>query len=233
MVAVRGLFEAFRPDRRSRRFWGGSERWALSDVSFDVAAGEMLGVVGRNGSGKSSLLQVIAGVYRPSRGEVSTTGRVSSLIDLGAGLHRDLTGAENLVTGGVLLGLSRSEVRSRYARMVEFSELDAAVLAAPICTYSAGMVLRLAFSLVVCSEPSTVLIDEVLAVGDEGFQNKCLAWVGRLLEAGGTAVVASHDLDLVAKHCHRVAVLDRGRLVALGDPADGIALYHELGAGEP
>ena len=217
-VAVDGLWEAYR--RRGRSGWRrrGDVTWALRNVSLAVPPATMLGVIGANGSGKTTLLQVLAGVLTPTRGTVSAPGRVSSLVDLSAGFHRDLTGHENLVIGGALLGVPRAELRRRYEEIVAFSGLAADALDAPLSSYSAGMGLRLGFSLVVHTDPDVLLVDEVLAVGDEAFQRRCVAEV-ELLQLGGCAVVlVSHDLALVRRHCDRVALLDRGELAAVGSP---------------
>ncbi len=219
-VVVDGLWEAYR--RRGRSGWRrrGDVTWALRDVSLEVPRASMLGVVGSNGSGKTTLLQVLAGVLSPTRGSVSVAGRVASLVDLSAGFHRDLTGHENLVIGGVLLGVSRAELRRRYDEIVAFSGLAPEALDAPLSSYSAGMGLRLGFSLVVHTDPDVLLVDEVLAVGDEAFQRQCVAEVERLQAGGCSVVLVSHDLGLVRRHCDRAALLDRGLLVEVGPPAD-------------
>lgn len=227
-VVVQGLWEGYRPGRRRRLPWRGEWTWALRDVDLEIGPGEIVGVIGHNGSGKTTLLQSVAGVLRPTRGSVETTGRVSSLVDLGAGFHRDLSGHENLMIGGVLLGMSRAEVRARYDDIVAFSGLDAQELDTPISTYSTGMGLRLGFALVACSAPSVVLVDEVLAVGDEAFRARCVDAIESRVDAGAAALLASHDLDLIAKHCARVTVLDHGEQRFSGSVLEGVELYHEL-----
>lgn len=197
---------------------------ALEGVTFDVSPGECLGIVGANGSGKSTTLGLIAGVLEPSAGHVETRGRVCPLLELGAGFHHELTGLDNIVLNGVLLGLSRREIESRLADIAAFSELGA-FLERPIRTYSTGMLERLGFAVAVHLEPDVLLVDEVLAVGDQRFQGKCLARMEAFLERGVALVFVSHDMDLVARLCTRVALLDRGKLAYLGDPAEGIARY--------
>jgi ABC-type polysaccharide/polyol phosphate transport system ATPase subunit len=227
-IAVDGLWEAYRP--RGRLGWRRTElQWALRDVDLTIQQGECVGVIGGNGSGKTTLLQVIAGVLRPTRGRVSVRGRVASLVDLSAGFHRDLTGHENVLVGGVLLGLTRREVRDRYDDIVEFSGLPAEALDWPLAAYSAGMGLRLGFSLVAHTEPDVLLVDEVLAVGDAGFQAQCLDRVEALRSGGCAVVIVSHDMDLVVDHCQSVARLDRGELVAVGPTEEVVAAYIEAG----
>jgi ABC-type polysaccharide/polyol phosphate transport system ATPase subunit len=226
-VVASSLWEAYRP-RGGRGWRRGEPAWALRDVDLQVERGRCLGVVGGNGSGKTTLLQVIAGVLRPTRGEVAVRGRVASLVDLSAGFHRDLTGHENVLVGGVLLGLSRREVRERYDDIVRFSGLPADALDWPLSAYSAGMGLRLGFSLVVHTQPDVLLVDEVLAVGDAAFQHQCLQRVDELRAAGCAVIIVSHDLELVRDHCQEVGVLSAGELVALGPTDESLGRYLEV-----
>lgn len=232
-IDVEGLWVDYRP--KTRRGWRrrGGHFFALRDLTLRVGAGRAVGVIGRNGSGKSTLLHCVSGVFRPTRGRVTTDGRVAALIDLSAGFHRELTGRENLLVSGVLSGLSRAEVRSRYGQIVEFSGLDRDALDAPLRTYSAGMGLRLAFSLAICSEPDVLAVDEVLAVGDASFQRRCLDSVARVRERGGSLLVVSHDLELIATHCDHVVVLERGEAHTSGRPDRAVAAYLELCDGRP
>ena len=225
-VRASSLWEAYRP--RGRLGWRrGEPAWALRDIDLEVAPGRCLGVVGGNGSGKTTLLQVVAGVLPPTKGQVDVRGRVASLVDLSAGFHRDLTGHENVLVGGVLLGLSRREIRERYDEIVAFSGLPAEALDWPLGAYSAGMGLRLGFSLVAHIRPDVLLVDEVLAVGDAAFQRQCLRRVEDLMASGCAVMIVSHDLELVRAHCQEVAVLDRGELVACGATDDALARYLE------
>ncbi len=227
-VSVEGLWVAYRT--RNRFGWRQPVgRFALRDLDLSVQPGTCLGVIGGNGSGKTTLLQAVAGVIQPSRGAIRVAGRVASLVDLSAGFHRDLTGHENLMIGGVLLGLSREEVRRSYDEIVAFSGLEAAALDWPLAAYSAGMGLRLGFSLVVHSRPDVVLVDEVLAVGDDAFQRQCLDRIEALQSEGCAIVVVSHDMAMVRERCDEVAVLDAGELVVLSDAAGAVDAY--LGAG--
>lgn len=223
-VVVDGVWEAYR--RRSKLGWRrGEPHWALRDVSLSVSAGECLGVIGGNGSGKTTLLQVIGGVLRPTRGTVTVEGRLSSLVELSAGFHRDLTGRENVLIGGVLLGLTRREVRERLDEVIEFSGLDADTIDAPLAGYSAGMGLRLGFSLVVATRPEVLLVDEVLAVGDDAFQRRCLDRIDELRTGGSAVVFVSHDMEMIRARTDEVAVLERGELAMIGPPAEAVA-YH-------
>ncbi len=224
-VVIEGLDVAYR--KRSRLGWRRRDAatWGLRDVSLTVASGAALGVIGGNGSGKTTLLQAVAGVIRPTSGRIVAAGHVASLVDLSAGFHRDLTGNENLLIGGVLLGLSRDEVRRRRDEIVAFSGLSADALDWPLSSYSAGMGLRLGFSLVVHSDPDVLLVDEVLAVGDDAFQQQCVARVDHLRDQGCAVMLVSHDMALVQEHCDEVAVLERGSLAMVGPPAEAIA-YH-------
>jgi lipopolysaccharide transport system ATP-binding protein len=210
----------------------GAEHYALRDLSLEVAPGQMLGIIGGNGSGKTTLLQVVAGVLPPTRGTCTVNGRVASLVDLSAGFHRDLTGRENLTIGGVLLGMSRHELRERQDEIIAFSGLDPDALDWPLAAYSAGMGLRLGFSLIVHTDPDVLLVDEVLAVGDSTFQKQCVERV-EALRADGTAVMlVSHDMHLVRAHCDTVLLLDRGEPVYLGDPQVAIARHLDAPLGE-
>lgn len=223
-IVVDGLWEAYR--RRTRLGWRRrSPHWALRDVSLTVPAGGCMGVIGGNGSGKTTLLQVVAGVLQPTRGRVEVHGRLATLVDLSAGFHRDLTGRENLLIGGVLLGLTRREVRERFDEIVEFSGLDESVVDAPLAGYSAGMGLRLGFSLVVCSVPDVLLVDEVLAVGDDAFQHRCLDRIDQLRAGGCSVMFVSHDMGLIRAHTDAVSVLERGELAMVGAPEEAVA-YH-------
>lgn len=197
---------------------------AVSDISFSVQAGEIFGVLGRNGAGKSTLLGVIGGMLRPTSGTISVHGRVCPLLELGAGFSPDLTGRENIVLNGILLGMRRHEVLERSDDIIEFSGLRR-VIDQTLKTYSSGMQIRLGFSIATHANPDILLVDEVLAVGDAEFQEQCLALVGRLRSEGVTIVFVSHDLVTLESICDRAAWLDKGRLMAIGCPKEVIAQY--------
>jgi lipopolysaccharide transport system ATP-binding protein len=223
-IETRGLWEGFRT--KSKRGYRTSEtRWALRDITLSVPAGEKLGVVGGNGSGKTTLLQCMAGVLRPMRGEVIAGGHVGALIDHSSGFHRELTGRENLTVALALEGISKKRAERLQDEIMEFAGLDAETLAAPIFTYSAGMILRLGFSILVHAEPDVMVVDEVLAVGDAAFQSTCLTTLRESAEAGRAVVLVSHDLDLIRDECDRVAVLDAGRLLTVDRPSPALELY--------
>lgn len=202
----------------------GQSSWALRDVSFSVARGESLGVIGRNGSGKSTTLGLIAGVIRPTEGRIATNGHICPLLELGAGFHFELTGRENIELNAVLLGMTRRQVRERAQSIIEFSELGD-FIAEPLRVYSSGMLARLGFSVAVNLDPDILLVDEVLAVGDVQFQAKCLAKMEEFRSAGVTVIFVSHNLDEVERHCDRVALLENGQLREIGDPAEVIRHY--------
>ena len=199
-------------------------RAVLIDVSFSVAAGESVGIIGRNGAGKSTLLSLIAGVIRPSVGTVAVNGRVSPLLELGAGFHPELTGRENIMLNGVLLGMRRAEVAARMEQIIAFSELEESI-DEPVRVYSSGMLARLGFSVAGQLDPEILLIDEVLAVGDAAFQAKCVDRIREFRGRGVTTVFVSHDIDQVAALCDRAIVLAEHRVAYIGDVSSAIAFY--------
>ena len=197
---------------------------ALDGVSFEVPAGETLGVIGANGSGKSTLLKLLAGIVRPTRGSVDVRGRLAALLELGAGFHPELSGRENVEITGLLLGLTKKEIASRFDEMVRFAGIEE-FLDAPVKTYSSGMAVRLGFSIAAHSDPDVLLVDEVLAVGDEAFSHRALEKFSEFERAGRTLVFVSHDLPLVADRCRRVLWLDGGRLKADGPASETVNRY--------
>jgi|SRR5579859_208702 len=199
---------------------------ALRRVSFEIFDGEMVGIVGRNGSGKSTTLKIIAGVYRPTSGVVTVSGKVAALIELGAGFHPDLTGRENIVLNGLMIGLSKREIRTREERILDFAELGD-FIDSPIKQYSSGMILRLGFSIAMEVDPDILLVDEILAVGDAAFQQKCLARIDEFRRRK-TIVYVSHSAASVRELCTRALLLHEGTLVADGPPDQVLAEYSEL-----
>jgi ABC-type polysaccharide/polyol phosphate transport system ATPase subunit len=211
-------------DLWSRRRVDADAIWALRGVNLDVESGTTLGVIGRNGSGKSTLLKLINRVLKPDAGTVTVRGTVASLVELGAGFHPELTGRENVVINGTILGLTKKEIRARFDEIVAFSEL-ANYIDEPVRTYSTGMYLRLGFAVAVHVDPDVLLIDEVLAVGDRPFTQKCMERMTRFKEAGKTIVLVSHDLEAVRSWCEEAVWLDQGMLRERGKPADVVDAY--------
>src|ERR671914_2921492 len=197
---------------------------AVRDVSFTVPPGQTLGVIGRNGSGKSTILKLVAGITKPTTGEVKVNGRISALIELGAGFHPEISGRENVFINGIMLGLSKREVARRFDEIVEFAELRD-FIDAPVKTYSSGMYTRLGFAVAIHVDPDVLLVDEVLAVGDEGFTHKCLDKFGEFKRRGKTILLVTHTLALVERFCDEAIWLDSGRVRGAGDPKRVVAAY--------
>ncbi len=197
---------------------------ALEDVSFEVPRGSTFGVIGENGSGKSTLLKLVAGITKPTRGSLVVDGRVSALIELGAGFHPEISGRENVAINGVMLGLTRKEVDRRFDEIVEFAELSA-FIDAPVKTYSSGMYMRLGFAVAIHVDPDVLLIDEVLAVGDEAFTRKCLDKLAELHRRGKTILFVTHTLSLVEKMCDEALWLRHGQAADRGDPKRVVGAY--------
>lgn len=211
-----------------RRGGGGRTRvQALDDVSLRIAPGEAVGMVGRNGAGKTSTLRCLAGIVPLDSGRADCGGRVVSLLELGAGFGPDFSGRENIYLNGALHGFTREEIDERIDRIIEFSELGE-FIDVPVKAYSAGMYLRLGFSIVAHLNADVLLIDEILAVGDEAFQRKCLRRIAEQMEAGATLVLVSHDPTAIERACERIVVLDAGRVAFDGPVAEGLLFYHRL-----
>ncbi len=203
---------------------------ALENVSFDVPRGTIFGVIGENGSGKSTLLKLVAGITKPSRGSLTVDGRVSALIELGAGFHPEISGRENVMINGIMLGLTRREVEKRFAEIVAFAELED-FIDAPVKTYSSGMYMRLGFAVAIHVEPDVLLIDEVLAVGDEAFTRKCLDKIAEFHRCGRTILFVTHTLGLVEKMCDEALWLRNGAVAGHGDPKRVVDAYLTYVAG--
>lgn len=243
-ISVRGLSKSYRLFgrrsqlqtlksallRRELKLDPESSVQALRGLTFDIARGEAFGVIGRNGSGKSTLLKIISGILKPTEGLVSVNGRVSALIELGAGFHPEISGRENIFINGIMLGLSKKEVEKRFDRIVEFSGI-AEFLDQPVKTYSSGMYVRLGFAVAVHVDPEILLIDEVLSVGDEEFSQKCISKIQEMKARGTTLVFVTHQLPLVRELCDRAIWIDKGTVAAIGDPARVVDAYLQEVAG--
>ena len=236
-VDVRGVSKRFRLAHgqynsvKERIIHGGRRKttedfWALTDVSLTVREGETVGILGRNGSGKSTLLKCICGVLQPTKGEVAVRGKLAGLLELGAGFQQDLTGRENIYLNGSLLGMSKREVDRVFDAIVDFSELEE-FIDGPVKFYSSGMYVRLGFAVAVNMDPDLLVIDEVLAVGDERFQRKCIDRVMQFQKEGRTILLVTHSADTVRSICDRGVVLSHGHLVAEGDPAEATRIFRE------
>jgi ABC-type polysaccharide/polyol phosphate transport system ATPase subunit len=196
----------------------------LNDISLTVPKGQTLGVIGRNGSGKSTLLKLVAGISKPTSGTVRVNGRISALIELGAGFHPEISGRENVFINGIMLGLTKRQVAERFDEIVRFAELEA-FIDAPVKTYSSGMYMRLGFAVAIHVDPDVLLVDEVLAVGDEGFTHKCLDKFADFKRRGKTILLVTHSLGLVERFCDEAVWLDSGRVKGSGDPKRIVGAY--------
>lgn len=214
-LLTRSLIKNLRPDETFT---------ALNDISLTVPKGRTLGVIGRNGSGKSTLLKLVAGITKPSTGTVRVEGRISALIELGAGFHPEISGRENVFINGIMLGLTKREVAQRFDEIVEFAEMQE-FIDAPVKTYSSGMYMRLGFAVAIHVDPEVLLVDEVLAVGDEGFTHKCLDKFGEFKRRGKTILLVTHSLGMVERFCDEALWLDAGRIKGSGDPKRIVGAY--------
>ncbi|HRN69633.1 MAG TPA: ABC transporter ATP-binding protein [Candidatus Woesebacteria bacterium] len=198
---------------------------ALRNVSFNIGPGETVGIIGKNSAGKSTLLKLIAGVSFATTGKVNVSGRIAPLIELGAGFHPELTGKENIFLNGVILGMDEQYLIEKFEDIVAFSEIDNSFIYSPVKYYSSGMYMRLAFSVAVFMNPDILLVDEILAVGDKAFRDKCLAKMNEFKKNGVTTIYVSHSMDSVEAFCDRVLYLKKGELLYDGKPKDGIKQY--------
>lgn len=206
---------------------GHEEFWALNDVSLDIRPGERVGIVGRNGAGKSTLLKVLSRITEPTKGRVQLGGRVASLLEVGTGFHPELTGRENIFLNGAILGMSKAEIRRKFDAIVEFAEVEK-FLDTPVKRYSSGMYVRLAFSVAAHLESDILIVDEVLAVGDAGFQRKCMGRMESVANEGRTILFVSHNMGAISELCTRAVLLDRGRKVADGSVAEIVSQYARM-----
>jgi len=221
MDGVRGAARSFARGREPRQV---DRFWALRDVSFDVAHGDVVGVIGRNGSGKSTLLKILSRIVEPTTGRIDLEGRVGSLLEVGTGFHPDLSGRENVFLSGAILGMRRTEIATKFDEIVDFAEVER-FIDTPVKHYSSGMYMRLAFSVAAHLEPDILVVDEVLAVGDAAFQKKCLGKMGTVARHGRTVMFVSHNMGAVVSLCSRALLLDSGRLVLDADPITAAAQY--------
>lgn len=203
------------------------EFWALKDISFDVQSGEVVGIIGRNGAGKSTLLKILSRITKPTAGRATLRGRVGSLLEVGTGFHPELTGRENIYLNGSILGMTRSEIQRKFDEIVAFAGVEQ-FLDTPVKRYSSGMYVRLAFAVSAHLEPEILIVDEVLAVGDAEFQNKCLGKMGDVAHDGRTVLFVSHQLAALESLCDRIVVLDRGTMHSQGLPGASIDNYLKL-----
>ena len=224
---ARRLFRKARSDALSKR-----EFWALKDVSLSAKRGEVLGIIGPNGAGKSTMLKILSGVLKPTRGSIRVNGSLSALIEVGAGFHPDLTGRQNIYLNGAILGMKRAEITRRFDRIVAFSGLEE-FLDTPVKRYSSGMYARLGFSVAAHVDCDILIVDEVLSVGDQVFQNKCMERMKEVLNSGTAVIFVSHNLHAVASLCTRVILLEHGRVIREGDPQEVIAAYLNEARHEP
>ncbi len=224
--SIKGLFvNIFRNKRTFER------QKVLSNISFEVKSGEFFGVIGRNGSGKSTLLKLLAGIYTADSGSLSVNGKLTPFIELGVGFNPELTGRENVYLNGALLGFSRNDMTRLYDEIVEFAELSN-FMDQKLKNYSSGMQVRLAFSIAIRAKSDILLLDEVLAVGDIAFQEKCYKYFEKLKKEKATVVFISHDASAIEKFCDRVAIIDKGLLVDIGEPKDMVLQYGAIMAGD-
>ncbi|ALU87684.1 ABC transporter related (ATPase component) protein [Herbaspirillum rubrisubalbicans M1] len=232
-ISVQGISKRYRVRQSGasslfKRFRGKSApdegAWALQDISFNVGRGEAVAIIGRNGGGKSTLLEILTGTLSPSSGSVKVNGRVAALLELGSGFNPEYSGRDNVMLNGLLLGLTREEILGRFSEIEAFAEIGAAI-DRPVKTYSSGMLMRLAFAVQVLARPDILIVDEALGVGDFFFQQKCLDYIKRLLANGTTLLFVSHDMGTVRDICQRVIYLKKGELIFDGATNDGVALY--------
>ena len=198
--------------------------WALRDINLEIKQGEVVGIIGRNGAGKSTLLKILSRITPPTTGKITYNGRMASLLEVGTGFHRELTGRENIFLNGSILGMKRSEIAKKFEEIVAFAEVEK-FIDTPVKFYSSGMYVRLAFAVAAHLEPEILVVDEVLAVGDAAFQKKCLGKMGDVAKQGRTVLLVSHQLSTIRHLCHRVALLSCGELVQCGEPSHVIDYY--------
>ena len=219
LLLKEALLDVFKPGQTE-------EFWVLKGVDFEIKKGETFGIIGTNGSGKSTILKLIAGVMVPNKGDVEVEGKVAPLIELGAGFHPELTGRENIYLNGSILGLKKEEVDGKFNDIVEFAELEE-FIDTPVKHYSSGMYMRLGFSIAVHTDPEILLVDEILAVGDEQFQGKCFNQMRQFQKNQVTIVLVTHDLDRVGDFCNRIMLVTDGNVKVFDDPRKGVEYFRK------
>ena len=219
-------------NRRENKQAATEEFWALKDVSFEIKKGEVIGIIGRNGAGKSTLLKVLSKITEPTSGRITLDGRVASLLEVGTGFHAELTGRENIFLNGAILGMSKVEIKRKFDEIVAFSEVEK-FLDTPVKRYSSGMYVRLAFAVAAHLEPEILIVDEVLAVGDAGFQKKCLGKIQDVSSHGRTVLFVSHSMPTILRLCQRVILLQRGAVAGDGPAAEMTRKYLSSGTDRP
>src|SRR5215210_3576028 len=215
---------ARKPMRSLRRNGNAEILWALTDIDFEIAPGEIVGIIGHNGAGKSTLLKILSRIVEPTVGRVELHGRVASLLEVGTGFHPELTGRENIFLNGAILGMHRTEIKAKFDEIVAFAEVEK-FLDTPVKRYSSGMYVRLAFAVAAHLEPEILIVDEVLAVGDAEFQKKCLGKMQEVSRGGRTVLFVSHQTGAVAGLCNRAMLLDQGKVVEFGPTREVIGRY--------
>jgi len=229
--AVSRAFHGAFASAHNRQGFGKSEEadqfiWALKNVSFEVRRGEVVGVIGKNGAGKSTILKILSRITEPTEGYAEIHGRVSSLLEVGTGFHLELTGRENIYLSGAVLGMKKRDIDRHYDEIVAFSELER-FISTPLKYYSSGMQVRLGFAVAAHLEPEVLLIDEVLAVGDAAFQRKCLRRMEEVTRGGRTILFASHNMDAIQSLCRKCILLENGTILAKGEPKEVVSTYLE------
>ena len=220
--AIAGAFAA--PFRRNGSAGDDAHVWALDDVSFEIKCGQVIGVIGHNGGGKSTLLKILSRITKPTRGYAAINGRVGALLEVGTGFHAELTGRENVYLNGAILGMAKAEINRKFEEIVAFAEVEK-FIDTPVKRYSSGMYVRLAFGVAAHLETEILLVDEVLAVGDEQFQRKCIARIRTLIDNGAIVVLVSHHGPYIEQVCSRALYLNGGQVVADGKPREVMARY--------